>query len=89
MLWPAVRWPVLLDIRCQSGTHYEFVAVSLGFIDVGLPLGGENMSIIVAGPHHHSRCWARAPQISWPYFTASNLRFPHPGGPGPRTYVPQ
>jgi hypothetical protein len=44
---------------------------------------------ISAGPRQrsHSRVWV--PGDSWPYFTASDLRLPQPGGPGPHIYIPQ
>jgi hypothetical protein len=41
-----------------------------------------------ACPHQlsHSRVWV--PQESWPYFTASDLRLPWPGGSHPHLYPP-
>jgi hypothetical protein len=35
----------------------------------------------------HSQVWV--PWDSWSHFTVSDSRFPQPGGPGPRIYIPQ
>jgi hypothetical protein len=44
---------------------------------------------ITAGPRQRSYSRVRVPRGSWPYFTLSDLRFPQPGGQGPRIYIPQ
>jgi hypothetical protein len=55
-------------------------------------LSDERMGLpftITAGPRQRSHSWVRVPRDSWPYFTLSDSRLPHPGGPGPRIYIPQ
>jgi hypothetical protein len=44
---------------------------------------------IGAGPHQRSHSWVQVPWYSWLYFTISDLRLPHPGGPGPPIYILQ
>jgi hypothetical protein len=44
---------------------------------------------IAAGPRQGSHCRVRVPRYSWPYVTVSDMRFPKPGGSGPRIYIPQ
>jgi hypothetical protein len=44
---------------------------------------------IAAGPRQRSHSWISVPRDSWPYLTVSYSRLPHPGGPGPRIYIPQ
>jgi hypothetical protein len=44
---------------------------------------------IAAGPRQHSHSRVRVPRNSWPYFAVSDSRIPHPGGLGPRIYIPQ
>jgi hypothetical protein len=44
---------------------------------------------IAAVPRQRSHSRVRVPRDSLPYFTVSDSRLPHPGGPGPRIYVPQ
>jgi hypothetical protein len=44
---------------------------------------------IAAGPRQHIRSWVRVPRGSWSCFTLSDSRLPQPGGPGPRSYIPQ
>jgi hypothetical protein len=44
---------------------------------------------IAAGPRQCSHSWVRVPRDSWPYITVSDSRFPQPGGPGLRIYIPQ
>jgi hypothetical protein len=42
-----------------------------------------------AGPRQRSQPQARIPRNSLPYFTVSDSRLPHPGGPDPHIYIPQ
>jgi hypothetical protein len=42
-----------------------------------------------AGPRQRSHSQVLVPRDSWPYFTVSDSRLPHPGGPGPHIYIPQ
>jgi hypothetical protein len=44
---------------------------------------------ITAGPRQRSHSWVRVPRDSRPYFTVSDSRLPHSGGPGPRICIPQ
>jgi hypothetical protein len=44
---------------------------------------------VVCSPRQRSHSCVRAPWNTWPYFTASHSRFPQPGGPGPRIYIPR
>jgi hypothetical protein len=44
---------------------------------------------IATGPRQRSHSQVRVPRDSWPHFTVSDSRLPLPGGPGPRTYIPQ
>jgi hypothetical protein len=41
------------------------------------------------GRRQHSHSRVRVLRDTWPYFTVSDSRFPQPGGPGPRIYIPQ
>jgi hypothetical protein len=40
-------------------------------------------------PRQRSHFRVRVPWDSWQYFTVSDSRLTHPGGPGPRLYIPQ
>jgi hypothetical protein len=81
---------------CQApiwGPRRDFLLLSdsCGCVDVGRPLG-EKMGLsftIAAGPRQRSHSRVRVSRDSWPHFTASDSRFPQPGGPGPRIYMPQ
>jgi hypothetical protein len=44
---------------------------------------------VAAGPRQRSHSQFRVLRDSWPHFTLSDSRFPQPGGPGPRIYIPQ
>jgi hypothetical protein len=44
---------------------------------------------IAAGPRQRSYSRVRIPRDSRSYFTVSDSKLPHPGGPGPRIYVLQ
>jgi hypothetical protein len=43
---------------------------------------------IAAGPSQRSHSLVRVPWDSLPYFTVSDSRLPHTGGPGPRICIP-
>jgi hypothetical protein len=45
--------------------------------------------IIAAGPRQRSHSRVRVQRDSWTYFTLWDSRFPEPGGPPPRIYIPQ
>jgi hypothetical protein len=44
---------------------------------------------IAAGPRQRIHSQVRVPRDLWPHLTVSDSRLPHPGGPGPRIYIPQ
>jgi hypothetical protein len=48
---------------------------------------GQSFTIVV-GPRQRSHSRVGVPRDSWPYFTVSDSRLPHPGGPGSRIYIP-
>jgi hypothetical protein len=83
-LWLTVSRPVYLGVKPHLGPKiiFSLLSDSCGFVDVGRPLWREDRSVI------YTCCWP-SPAQSWPYFTLSNSRFPHPGGQGPRIYTPQ
>jgi hypothetical protein len=52
--------------------------------------GRKILSFVIAAGHRlRSHSQVLVPRDLGPYFTVSDSRLPQPGGPGPRTYIPQ
>jgi hypothetical protein len=77
------------DTNMGSMTRFLLLPCSCEFLVVGRPSDDEmGLYFAIAAVHHHcSHSWVRAPHDSWPHFTASNLRIPQSGAPGPRSYI--
>jgi hypothetical protein len=72
-------------------TRYLLLSDNCGFVDIGRPLWREDGPVFYncCCLRQRSHCQVRVPRGSWPRFTVSDLRLPHPGGPGHCIYIPQ
>jgi hypothetical protein len=98
ILRPAISQRACLGVRHPSGARDQFFfffffnyLLTVAGLLMWSALSDKKMDLLLtvaAGTRQRSLSRIRVPWDSWPYFTLSNLRLPHAGGPGCRIYFP-